>query len=248
MRKAKMYGALLLCVLLLVGCRSAFSGVTGADLTAAETTEVEEGPADSAKFEIVRDDRSMEDGEGNVLIRFYYDAVVLTAPESTAQEINAYIAQDLEQFFSRHEVEGYLEGAQMQTAYGPFYCVCEAAVAHNSGGILSIVMSWDWWMGGVSNHNYFGMTFDLTTGQPLTLADICPEKEQELRDVVLTYVYAEYADGGFADPEGTLAGYTLEQIPFHIADGQIVLTFPVYTFACGAEGATVVKTGIYLEG
>lgn len=208
-----------------------------------------------AAFSILENDDSIRNDRGDRLVTILYDQVILDTSQPQWAPINETIAGSYRAF--REETD-YLRETPPETweemlgdmgaLYGTFRCTCRAEVTNNSGGIFSIRMTRDWYMGGVFNQDYTGMTFDLTTGEQVQLARLSDlpeaEFEQQLKQIVCAEL-AEYVDVLLEDPAEVLEAYALEDISFHIREGELVLTFPTYTFGPGAMGPTVIKTGLY---
>ena len=136
----------------------------------------------------------------------------------------------------------------MGAVYGNFMANCTARVTHNDGKIFSIRMTRDWYMGGVYNGDPFAFNFDMTTGGQLPLAQLSdlPEAEFKAQLVQIVCDYLEpYREVLFEDPAQVMAEYTLEDFPYCIEDGELVLLFSTYTFGPGAMGSTVIYTGLY---
>ena len=208
-----------------------------------------------AAFSILENDDSIRNDRGDRLVTILYDQVILDTSQPQWAPINETIAGSYRAF--REETDHLRETppetweemlGQQGALYGTFHCTCRAEVTNNSGGIFSIRMTRDWYMGGVFNQDYTGMTFDLTAGQQVQLAQLSdlPEAEftRQLKEIVCAEL-AEYVDVLHEDPAEVLEAYTLEDISFHIREGELVLTFPTYTFGPGAMGPTVIKTGLY---
>lgn len=202
-------------------------------------------------------DGSWYNENGDVLVSHVYEQVVVLGNSEAARKINETIEnvgnsfvsdQSFRIYESEEEMEDYLKLAGMD--YGSLFYDVSAEVTHNGDGILSIRMGTDWFMGGVFNADYYGMTFDLTSGEELTVLDLLggdpAEAEQRLNEIICDYVTEEYGEGLFDAPERILEGYSPEEYNFYVQEGQIIVTFETYTFAPGAAGATVVPTGIMI--
>ncbi|MDR2087769.1 MAG: hypothetical protein LBP73_00245 [Clostridiales Family XIII bacterium] len=100
--------------------------------------------------------------------------------------INAYFEEDVKGFFygsekSKHFAQGWYDyffecverkreaSGDEVLANSPFFCTVDSEVAYMTDEMLSIKQSFDWMAGGVRNLNYYGSTFDLRTGELLTL-------------------------------------------------------------------------------
>ena len=216
-------------------------------LPAIEAATEESIPAGSAAYSIDQVDCSyIDEATNEPLIRLTYDRVVITGSVGGAAEINRQVMEGFEDYKARREEIGTYLDTPFLTVESPVFYTVSAEVTHNSGNIFCIKYGEDWFMGGVHNFDLSAETYDLETGKKLTLADIIPEQEAQLRQYVLEWVNETYGEGVLGDPAEVLAGFAFDAIPFCLRDGQIILTFPTYTFAPGAAGATVIETEIYI--
>ena len=238
--------------LLLNSCGAILSGLLGSSVrqeVSVETKAPETPNLEFADYEIIREDRSFLDEKSKKpLIEIYYDRVEVAENVPGAEAINAHISAQCEAFLGQRDgLETNLEFPGLSTD-SPFYCTSVAEVTHNGGGVFSVRSSESWFMGGVGNYNLSGLTFDMKTGQLLTLAELCPQKEGQIRELALAWMEETYGEEDFFGREETLAKYAYEEIPFFILNGQVVLCFPTYTFAAGASGPTIIETGLLIGG
>lgn len=211
----------------------------------------------SAEFECRTMDGSWYNENGDVLVSHVYEQVVVLGDSEAVEKINSAIEDDgrtfidkrsIDVYESEEELEEYLELAELD--YGDLFYDASATVTHNGNGILSIRIGTDWFMGGVFNADYYGMTFDLNTGEKLNVLQViggdAEEVEEELNIIICEYVTEAYGPGLFDAPERILEDYSTEEYNFYVEEGQVIVTFDTYTFAPGAAGATVVPTGIMI--
>lgn len=236
--------------LLFNSCGAILSGLLGSSVrqeVSVETVAPEEPNSERAEYDIFREDRSfLDERSKKPLIEVYYDRVEVAENVPGAKLINAYISAQCEAFLGQRDgLETHLEFPGLSTD-SPFYCTSAAEVSHNEDGVFSVKSSESWFMGGVGNYNLSGMTFDMETGELLTLAELCPQKEGQIREYTLAWMDETYGEEDFFGREETLAKYAYEEIPFFILNGQIVLCFPTYTFAAGASGPTIIETGMFI--
>lgn len=237
--------------------RTTIPSTTAAPETVVPTTE-EPISLDSAEYEIRRVDNSLRNANGDILIEMYYDQVVLLGEAPELATINSLIQADQERYLASND-GGFFGTAEeteevlhsMGMGYGELFSTASAEVTHNANGIFSIRISTGWFMGGVFNADHYGLTYDLHTGEAValeSLSELSPEEfEQQLKDIAAHWLRDTYGEGLFSPPEEVLAGYTLENLPYYIENGEIILTFPTYTFTAGAAGSSVIPTGLYVE-
>lgn len=115
------------------------------------------------------------------------DATVNTSSAAAViSRVNAYFEEEAKGFFrgsegskrfaERHYDDFFDSVAARMGLYGdgtfvaaPLYCTVDSEVAYMTRDILSIKQSLDWMAGGVRDFYYYGSTFDLNTGELLTL-------------------------------------------------------------------------------
>lgn len=244
-----------LMMLVLSGCQSSDDGKSRGKDRDDEEQMQKQGL--SVEFEYYEIDGSWYDRNGNVLVSHVYRAVEVLDHTEAADKINSAIENDGSAFIadqtyhiyeSEEEMAEYLELAGM--GYGDLFYDVSSEVTHNGDGIISIRMGIDWFMGGVFNADYYGMTFDLTTGEKLNVLQLIGgdpvEAEERLNTIICDYVNEAYGESLLDAPERILADYSAEGYDFYVEEGQIMVTFSTYTFASGAAGATVVPTGIMI--
>ena len=207
------------------------------------------------QYSVLERDDSIRNANGDVLVSIRYQQVILDNARPQWEAVNQRIEASYQSF---REETAYLQETppeewekmlrDMGAVYGNFMANCTARVTHNDGEIFSIRMTRDWYMGGVYNGDPFAFNFDMTTGEqlPLTRLSDLPEAEfkAQLVQIVCDYL-APYREVLFEDPAAVMAEYTLEDFPYCIEDGELVLLFSTYTFGPGAMGATVINTGLY---
>ena len=209
------------------------------------------------QYSILENDASIRDENGNVLVNIRYQQVVLDNSHPQWEAVNRRIE---ESHLAFQEETAYLKETapedwetilqEMGALYGNFMATCTAQVTHNDGKVFSIRMTRQWYMGGVFNGDPFSFNFDVTTGEELPLARLSALSEEDflaqLKQIVCDYL-VPYREVLFEDPMVTMAEYTLEDFPYCIEDGELVLLFSTYTFGPGAMGSTVIHTGLYPE-
>ena len=214
-----------------------------------------ESRAESVAYESVLVDNSIRNENGDILVRREYVKIVLVGGDPACEAINAQIEADCESFLGSdlywtvEELEETLDSAGY--GYDAFCSTADATVVHNGDGFISIRIGTDWFMGGVFNHNFYGLTYDLTTGEKAKIEDVmglsADEALEELRVLAAERLVEYYGEAGLmADPAEILADYTLDDFRFYIEDGELVLAFYTYEFSYGAAGAADIHTGIFI--
>lgn len=254
------FWTLFLLALLLTGCRKAEAEpvTQGIPETEVPVTAAQTEPAETALFDVVLEDRSLRNENGDVLVQSVYEKLILQGPTPQTDAINEAIQADCDRFFEQSGATTYYEPEileqmiqDMGMSYGDLLHNAYANVTHNQDRVLSVCVTTDWYMGGVFNEDYYGMTFDLATGERVGLEQLsampAAELEIQLKRIVADWAREAYGEGLFCEPEAILADYSLEELLFYVQDGELVLTFPTYTFTAGAAGAAVIPTGLMIS-
>lgn len=209
-----------------------------------------EFPEEAARYTVEQINHSTVDLETQEFtIKTYYDKVILEGDSEEIKAINAMIEADYERYFYDNGVADFEENFSSHPLYGdkehPFLFTYSAAVTHNQGNIFSIRMIIDSYFGGVTTLNSYGMTFDTSTGKAVTLPELTGMDAETLRQsfVDVTWNQIQY-DALYDDAREVLEGLTIDEYLFYVEEGEVVLTYPCYTFAPGVNGAATIHTGI----
>lgn len=195
-------------------------------------------------YRIIREDRSGRNYQGQVLISQCYDYVELTADTPAAKKINDVLKPQPHHFMSEEEMEAHIYNMY------PEYPYCNdhsSKVVFSSEQWISVIVSYDWYMGGVANCGQNGYVFDLATGDRVTLRTFAGDNpaafEAQLKQIVWEQISPK---NPWEDAQARLNRYTLDTFIFGIVDNEIILYFPTYEFFDGAYGPVIVNTGIYI--
>ncbi len=220
----------------------------GSDIQDIEESQEDE-KIESVEYQISRQDNSYRNPSGEILIENYYDQVILKGDSENISLINSAISDDMyESFLNPEDMQAYAQHAKPEFPYCSNHI---AEVTHNANGYISIKIYTEWYMGGVHNSIWYGMTFNVNTGSPATLTELTgidsKALESQLKEKTWSYLTTEQGDELFAEAYDTLQDYTLDEFDFSVENGEIVLLFPVYTFAPGVSGSMTVPTGMYIN-
>lgn len=212
----------------------------------------EQGPA-TVPYKVTFQDRSLTGGSGRVIIDACYDLVTVSGSPAD-QTINSVLQAEYQKFLETD----YSEALEIIREDETFYDVTTAQVLYNDKGLFSVLLSYDWYMGGVTDYGGTGCTFDLSTGEQLDIGDLFPKKDQKellrkLKSTVVDVVRRNYApdDPNLVDDikNSLNKSYnTLEALPYYISpEGEVVLYFSKYAIAYGAAGDFTIPTGLIVR-
>ena len=244
---------LALAMLMLCGCQSDETG----NRRKKKRDDAQPKYTESLEYEFRMMDGTWYNENGDVLVSHVYEQVVILDNTEAAERINAAIEEDGRNFVENQsyrlyetdeEMEDYLEIAGLD--YRDLFYDSATEVTHNSDGIFSLKMEDSWFMGSVFTLNYFGMTFDMSTGEKLNVLQVMggdpAEAEEKLNEIICDFLTEKYGESLFDAPDRILEDYDAEEYNFYVEDGQIIVTFMTYLFAPGSEGAAVGPTGIMI--
>lgn len=206
--------------------------------------EVGSNTGDYRGFSVKQYDNSMYDAQGVCAMRITYDQIVLNGNTPAVQKINQQLNKDRE-IFLRPLSEDLKQNILSNAVYNPdsYYNTADAAVAFQSDSYLSICVSTNWYGGGVMTIDHYGLNFDLTTGNIATICMVTGMEWDSLKPM-LKQILADFRGRHFVIPDDALEQFKMEELPFFIQNGEIMIAFPTYSVAVGAEGCVIVPTGI----
>ncbi len=198
---------------------------------------------DSLEVSFRREDHSISNENGE--IELYYD--LLQVPQSYPHRLQMDMVLAEEYFDYISSIQGLEMYLDMPDSH--FCYVKHGDVPYNREGVLSLRYTMEWFMGGVSNWGWHGITFDLDTGKRVGMDDLLEMDAESimerLRPVILAYAQA---NGGWeqSELEGIVSGYTLDDLDYCVeSDGELVLCIPQYELGPGASGPMLIPTGLY---
>ncbi len=217
-------------------------------------TNIEQIGSSSAEYTIEREDRSVYDESGQLLASWYYDKVVLEEKNEQWERINAQIQEDCDQFFGENpDYESLvLENPPLESMVYSNYS--EAEVTCNENGILSIRLTRTWFMGFTANIDYYGLSYDLYTGEEVSPENILSmssdEADDYLKEETIGYIDENPDMGWWSDSNNvqnakqTVNEYDLQEFEFYIEDNNICLCYPTYELGPGVMGPVIVECPI----
>lgn len=145
------------------------------------------------------------------------------------EELYALLLEKKEDFYDRAETVGKNDSRNWNEDYsyegmtiGERYLTVYVINTGNSGGIRR-------------NINPMPVTFNLSTGQPVTLPELLDCSEEEVRELVADYVYGYFLSqgDGYVWREKYLC---YEPRDFYMLEQGLGVYYPIYAIECGAAG------------
>ncbi len=176
-------GCLLLCMTLthayLPQKISAYSASSDLPKTQTQSSHDVLENISAAEYTIKTDQKEYKDKDGRVrgIVSFSYPQFTSDFP--FAEEINQQLRKKSHKYFKSDNAKNIKEFTKSSIKEGRFYEETEqyywttyCDVSYNKNGIVSFAMSEWWYAGGVHNRDYYGLNYDLTTGEKLTIKDV----------------------------------------------------------------------------
>lgn len=205
---------------------------------------------DSVEYTVETTDHSIVDNDAAFLY-LYYDAVQIKDDIPNKDDINAAIVQYCENVFERNGgIESLLENAKspLCTIESPFECTVSSEVTNNSEGIFSIIMTTNWYMGGVFDYGYGCFTYDLNEGKAVEISSLLNMSEEAaaelMKEKMMEFMDARPDGGWYYD---VIEDYGYNDFKWFIDEGQLMLALDKYEAATGATGGAIIETGIYIK-
>ena len=205
------------------------------------------------EWTIKRIDNSITDENGNTLVRIYYDLVYTDNKREIANKINTYLENVYEEFLTndgnKEKLQEYLP---LSSPEYPLVSTVEAEISYENEQYISIKWKQDWFMGGVYNIDYSGVTFSIETGEPVNLQDIYGF-EPNVTLAYLKFAVMEYVNNNMESSElmqaacNTVYDYNVDDFNFYLQDNYPVLCFETYELAAGAYGSFEIPCSISVD-
>lgn len=198
------------------------------------------GVADDLENGLIRR-KTMEPQVENLEV--YYEIPVFDESGAGYQKINAFFQNLQDGFFSEdnEDLAWIREMANLNPpdeAY-PYYYTTSARVNDWTDKLVSVSLSYDWYMGGVADYGITNYNFRTDTGEQLLLNDLLDGTETDIKEMIVDAMNQAYPDLFDALPEAleAIRNYSLADFDFYVADGHVYVCFDKYELAYGAAGS-----------
>lgn len=179
-------------------------------------------------------------------IDMYFEIPVFTGGGEAIARINADLAA-LRDGYVENEAPNVLDLVRADladggTADGARYLNAHSAsVPTCTDALISVIISYEWWLGGVTDYGAQTRTYDAVTGDVLTLPDLVEGTDEEILETVVAALLEQYPgveeQGVMESPMDTIRAMDPRSIEFYVQDGAVHVCFAKYEIAYGAAGA-----------
>lgn len=176
-------------------------------------------------------------GAVNCKANVYFKKPVLSGKGKAIKKINQAIEKECQDFLQSESVKSLYESAQSyanEPFYGNddmemhYYATCK--VTYNRKNVISIRIKTNWFAGGVSNTDVYGMTFSLKTGKKLTLKDVCKGSSSSIKKSIRSAIRKKDSE---VDPY-VINSYSVKKIDFYLKKNKkAVVCFGPYEISYG---------------
>lgn len=165
-----------------------------------------------------------------------YKRVILKGDSAAVKKINQVLKEACDAKVKEMPA-GYAKNDADHMSYGGEYSnIYTSKVTYNENGVISIMVSYEWYQGGVADYGCDCYTFDLTTGDQLKLTDVCNGSNCTLTKKIKNRLLKKYSKDTFS--EGGLESISADKCDFYLKkNGKAVVVFDKYEISYGAAGA-----------
>ena len=165
-----------------------------------------------------------------------YKRVILKGDSEAVKKINQ-VLEEVCDAAVKEMPTGSAEYAAEHLSYDDEYRnVYTSRVTYNANGVISIMISYEWYQGGVLDYGCDGYTFDLATGEQLKLTDVCNGSDRTLMKKIKNKLIRKYSIDAFS--QSSVDELSADKCDFYLnKGGKAVVVFDKYEIAAGAAGA-----------
>lgn len=165
-----------------------------------------------------------------------YKRVILKGDSEAVKKINQVLEEVCDAAVKEMPVDSAEYAADNLPYDDEYRNVYTSKVTYNANGVISIMISYEWYQGGVLDYGCTGYTFDLTTGKQLKLTDVCNGSNRTLMKKIKNQLVKKYSKDAFY--ESTVDQLSADDCHFYLKKGgKAVVVFGKYEISYGAAGA-----------
>ena len=198
-------------------------------LSACSSSKVEN--TTSAKYTKQTIDQSVK--YGNAKGEVYYQRIQLKGESKAFQKINKDIQKDCDKFLNSRLAKDIKEFTKnYPKEKNTYHWRAKSSVTYNQKSIISIMVQTEWWEGGVSNTDRYGLSYSLKTRKKLRVDEVCNKP-------IMKVLYNSIKNRVKKQQEDELAlkeikKKKVEKLNYYINnDGDVIVTFGPYEIGAG---------------
>ena len=211
--------------------------------------------AKSATYSVETVQDSLTDDNGEIIATISYEKPILEGESKEINLINQSIENDCKKIFDEYR-DRLFSYAQIdydnRTTYDIYYyCTYDCVVTNNDNGVISFKITSNWYAGGVSSTNYYGLTYSLETGKALSLADVVEGSSSEIKKRVVAAsknYMRKHSEIGWLNDElynaqNIINNYEVSKYKYYLKGNKAFICFDTYELATGVFGAQIISIG-----
>ncbi|MCR5738014.1 MAG: DUF4163 domain-containing protein [Eubacterium sp.] len=176
---------------------------------------------------------------GTIKAEVGYQLVQLKGDSPAIKKINKALKKDYKKFMkgsNAKEVKSYAEEtSKVSKEEDTYYWNETSSVKYNKNGVISIVISTQWYAGGVSNVDLYGLNFDVETGKKLYVNQVCGKSTKYIKNKLYKALKKSFeADADYEKVVDTVKNKRTKKIRFYIKkNGKVMVSFEPYELLYG---------------
>jgi hypothetical protein len=172
---------------------------------------------------------------GKIKAKCYYEKIYLKGDTDAINKINETLKQtyaDMEKSkqSGKASLIEYAKGDANGDYAATYVDTTTAKVSYNAKGIICIQFSEEWFAGGVSNPNTWGITFNIKTGEQLSLDQVCNSTPKKIAATLRKKIKK---DDSYASVENVTAAKVPEMNYYLTSGNKAVVCFGPYELGYG---------------
>ena len=137
----------------------------------------------SAKYTKQTIDQSVK--YGNAKGEVYYQRIQLKGENKASNKINKAIQKDCNKLLKSRlarEIKEFTKNYPKEK--NTYHWRAKSSVKYNKKSVISIRVQTEWWEGGVSNTDRYGLNYSLKTGKKLHVNEVCKKSKKRIKKIL----------------------------------------------------------------
>lgn len=211
--------------------------------------------AKSATYSVETVQETLNGDNGEPIATISYEKPVLVGESEEINIINQSIENDCKKMFDEYKdrlfsyAQTDYDNKTEDNIYYFHYYTSACEITNNNNGVISLKMTSEWYAGGVSSTNYYGLTYSLETGKALSLADVVEGSSSEIKERVVSAskkYMSKHSEIGWWNDEiqnalDTIKNYEVSEYKYYLKGNKAYICFDTYELTAGAGGAQIIS-------
>lgn len=194
-------------------------------------------------YTMLKDIETCKDESGKVRGVVYFQYPEIKGSTKAIKNINRLLANDCKEFMEKN-AKSFMELTQSAIENGQFinfdtqyYNKTICKVTYNENSLISMHMKKCWYAGGVYNQADYGYTFNLKSGELLSVKDVLSNNPTTAKKKILSAAkkYLTTKNGFDKVAYDIIESYNLEDFKFYLYKKKVYICFESYELNHGAS-------------